>query len=178
MKAITCFVPVLLAVSGMASAAPCAPYIEKMYVGFPGDPVPGDGFSVTGARVAARGAFGFTSFAMASDYSPTQGMSTPTSARRSTFTIAPNSALSLIEGRFVDVFPGRSGDSGDATTLRIHRSGQVQVRLDRWGGGLITLSNLQCYPGQDSNTYMMLGQNRDAYGLNTWTFVFNPVFID
>lgn len=166
----------VLAFAGNASAESCVGYINAMYNGFAGD-VHGAGhwFDTTGTRVTARSAFGYSSFAMHPSYAASQGMSNAATVARQSFAIVPNAAGTVIEGQFRDVFPGRSNGATDLTTLRIFRTGVVQIRLDAWGGATYNLSALQCYAGHDNNTFVMTGQRRDAgFGLDTWTFVFNP----
>ena len=75
------------------------------------------------------------------------GMSNPASASRSFFSIWPDGGHTLAQGRFMDVFPGRSDGDADSTSLRIRRTGTVELIQHAWGDTTYALTNLQCYPG-------------------------------
>lgn len=165
-----------LGLCGQAAAAPCGTYIDRMFTGFPGDHAPAHWFHVEANLIAARNMSGFSAFAMDPSYATSQGISNPATAYKSGLYVSkPYNTASYMQGQFRAVFPGRSDGSTDLTTLRIFRSGSVQMILNAWGNSTVNLSDLQCFPGHVSNTFVLIGQERSAgYGLTTWTMVLSP----
>ena len=157
-------------------ADPCLSYITPLFEGVNGMPAPAS-VTVRGTRLSARGANGFTSAAAASDYRT--NMSQADKAARDSFVIALNQGETALEGTFQDVFPGRPDAAIDLTTLKVSRNGRVEIILNRWGNAVIQLGNVQCYPGHQGAAFVMNGRARDAgYGLDMWTFVLSPYFIN
>ncbi|MDZ7962883.1 MAG: hypothetical protein RMY34_34300 [Aulosira sp. DedQUE10] len=155
----------------------CSSYIQRMFLGFPGDQDgAGHWFNVKGTRITARGQGGFSSFAMAENYSTRDGISTSASGNKEGFTIRKlNTGASVIQGKFQDVFPGRKDGKSDLTTLNIHRDGRVQIVLNAWGNSSGNLNNLACYPGHQGSTFVLTGNARTAsHGFDFWTFVITP----
>ncbi|MBD2194118.1 MULTISPECIES: hypothetical protein [Calothrix] len=155
----------------------CSSYIRGMFEGFPGDKYGvGNWFNVKATRITARGYGGFSSFAMAENYSTREGISTTAAGNKEGFTIKKTSTgASVIQGKFQDVFPGRKDGKSDLTTLNVHRDGRVQIVLNAWGNNTVNLSNLVCYRGHQGSTFVLTGNARTAsHGFDAWTFVITP----
>lgn len=156
----------LLAGAAPASADPCAPFVARMFSNNYSYGSP-SWYDVLGTRVVARGADGFSSFTMSPSYRPSMGMSNPASALRSWFSIYADAGRTLAQGRFMDVFPGRSDGNADSTSLRIRRSGAIELIQHAWGDTTYALTNLQCYPGHTGDAFVITGTQRTpGYGLN------------
>lgn len=159
------------------TSSSCSSYIRGMFTGFPGDQYgAGHWFHVKATRITARGQGGFSSFAMAENYSTREGVSTTTSSNKEGFTIRKSTTgASVIQGKFQDVFPGRKDGKSDLTTLNVHPDGRVQIVLNAWGNNTVNLSNLACYPGNQGSSFVLTGNARTAsHGFDFWTFVITP----
>lgn len=169
-----------LFLSHQAFADSCNTYISGIFDGFPGESRgPASYYFVKGTRVTARGAFGFTSHFANVNYRNT--MSQADKARNDSFILSWSGSPDMRVGQFQDVFPGRPDGAIDLSTLRIHRSGRVEVVLDRWGSYTFGLNSLQCYPGSSTPAkgFMMTGLFREPSGsFDQWTFLLSPYWID
>lgn len=155
----------------------CSSYIRGMFNGFPGDRYgAGNWFNVKGTRITARGRGGFSSFAMAKNYSTREGLSSTNSSRKEGFRISKASRRgSVIQGKFQDFFPGRKDGKSDLTTLKVYRNGRVQIILNSWGNTTVNLKNLAFYRGHKGSNFVLTGQNRtSSHGFDFWTFVITP----
>jgi len=173
-----CAAVAIAIMSTYAIADDCRPYVTKLFDGFPdssGFPT-ANYYEVSAVRITARGTAGFTSFSMSPSYSTTQGISNP--GTHSLFVIKKDKATDSIKGKFQDVFPGRTDGQADLTTLSIFRSGAVQLRLDDWGGTLVSLGALGCFPGHTGDAFIMRGSKRsDGWGIDMWMFLIVPRFL-
>jgi hypothetical protein len=167
----------LIMIPSITFGESCGRYIQGMWDGFSGDQFgPGHWFTVKGSRVTARGTSGYTSYAASPSFR--QNMTLAEKARNDYFSIWKNRTGNLIEGRFLDVFPGRADGVSDLTSLRIFRTNRVQLILHSWGNSVIELTNLQCYRGHENSTFVLTGQQRSAsHGINLWTFTITPAWL-
>jgi hypothetical protein len=169
-----------LLLSHQAFADSCTTYIAGMFDGFPGDNRgPAAQYYVKGTRVTARSNFGFTSYFASVNYRNT--MTQADKARNDSFVLTRGPGNDRQTGQFQDVFPGRPDGSIDLSTLRIYRSGRVEVVLDRWGSYTFAMNSLQCYPGSTTaaNGFMMTGLFREPSGsFDQWTFLLSPYWIN
>ncbi len=159
------------------TATSCSRYVQGMFEGFSGDKLgAGSWFNVKATRITARGNGGFSSFAMAGNYSTSDGVSTTASSTKEGFRISKSSpTATVIEGKFQDVFPGRKDGNSDLTTLKVYRDGRAQIVLNDWGNNTVNLNSLACYPGHQGSTFVLTGNARTAsHGFDFWTFVITP----
>jgi len=161
----------LVTAGSQAMADSCTSYIANLYAWL--DDQSATGYNVQAVRVTARDGGGFSSFSMDPSYTPSMGISTRPSPRY-LFHIG-NDGTGTLTGQFQDVFPGRTDGSSDLTTLRIRRPTVVQLRFDDWGGGLATLTGLQCFPGNFGRSFVMTGRS-SAWGVDLWSFVIIPTW--
>jgi len=162
----------LALLSSHALAEDCTPYVSRMYAYVA--PGPSYYYNVSAVRMTARGAAGFSSFSMGPSYSPSVGIATRPTPHL--FSVSPDSTGSVV-GKFQEVFPGRTDGSSDLTTLKVSRSGTVQLKLDEWGGVLVSLTNVQCYPGHTGKAFLLTGSAYSSgYGRDLWTFLFIPAY--
>jgi hypothetical protein len=154
----------------------CSSYIRGMFDGFPGDRLgAGHWFNVKGTGITARGQGGFSTFAMAENYSTRDGVSTTVGSRKQGFIIQPQPDRSAFVGKFQAVFTDRNDGKSDLTTLKVYRDGRVRLVLNAWGNANVNFSNVACYPGHRPNTFVLTGNSRTAsHGFDIWTFVISP----
>lgn len=156
-------------------AGSCRPYINNLY-GWLTDQS-ASYYSVASVRLTARGSSGFTAFSMGPSYSPATGIANPSTPHP--FYLTLNPASGKLEGKYQEVFPSRSDGSSDLTTLLIPRTGSVQLRIDDWGGVLVTLSQLECFPGETGRAFVMRGRSSTpGYGTDRWMFLVTPGLLD
>ncbi len=165
--------PISFPISTYAEASTsCANYIRGMFEEFPRD----TWFDVKGTGITARGQGGFSTFAMAENYSTRDGVSTTSGSRKEGFVIQPQPDRSAFVGKFQGVFPGRNDGKSDLTTLKVYRDGRVRLVLNAWGNTNVNLSNVACYPGHQGKTFVLTGNSRTAsHGFDSWTFVMSPI---
>ncbi|WNG22995.1 hypothetical protein F0U62_02325 [Cystobacter fuscus] len=125
-----------------------------------------------GSAVTARGALGFTHFAMAQGYQiETTPLHTPAAPQSATFALGYNATSDVFTGDFTEVFTDRGNGDEDRTSLWVARGGSFWLRSVTWNGSWLQLQNVACYAGPQNQLVVTGSIDNPGFGSDHWSFV-------